>query len=71
MGRRSERRARELTYEEYLALFGPLLRRRTGLAPDAYEEGREAAQKIVTRSETRASSGGEEFEQGAEQKPED
>ena len=42
---------RELTYDEYLALFGPLLRRRPGEKPDAYKDGQDVARTIVTRSD--------------------
>lgn len=54
MNRPGRKPPRELTYEEYLALFGPLLPSRPGERPDAYEEGREVAKKIVTRSDTGA-----------------
>jgi hypothetical protein len=46
-----DKRPRELTYEEYLALFGPLLPSKRGERSDPYKDGQEAARTVVTRSE--------------------
>jgi hypothetical protein len=49
--RADEKPSRELTYEEYLALFGPLLPLKRGERSDPFKDGQEAARTVVTRSE--------------------
>lgn len=51
MGRPTRKAPTGLTYEEYCALFLPILRKRAGEGADPFTEGQELARTVVTRSD--------------------